>query len=234
VMFNAANSRRRPYVSPVSILEEIEELIKQTSVYEFLRHDPMTGGYNAFPKLIEQVKERLLDRIDDDVRSSLGLVEESEYERVFDRYVDHVLNWTKKEKVRNQTTGREEDPDESMMKEVETTLEVGSDPKDFRHDLISKIGAWSLDNPDLKPDYKLIFADYFRKLRQAYFERQKKTVSRGVDEILVLLTDGKGLTKDGQKRAEAAVSRLEKELGYSAVSARDLVQLLYRNRYFQG
>ena len=234
VMFNAANSLSRPYVSPVSILEEIEELIKQTSVYEFLRHDPMTGGYSAFAKLIEQVKERLLDRIDDDVRTSLGLVEEAEYERVFDRYVDHVLHWTKKEQVVNPTTRRHEDADETMMKEVESTLDVGGNNSDFRHDLISKIGAWSLDHPDRKPEYRLIFADYFRQLRQAYFERQKQTVRRGVDEILVFLTDGKGLSKEGEVRARAAVGRLENDLGYSAISARDMVQLLFRNRYFQS
>ncbi len=232
-IFNAANSTTYPYVSPLAVLSEIEDLIKQVSVYEFLKRQALPGGFHAFPDLIERVRERLIDRIDDEVRSSLGLVEETEYERVFQRYVTHVMHWTKKEKVFNPTTKRNEDPDEKMMREVEKTLEVGtSDSERFRHDLITRIGAWSLDHPNAKPEYTVIFADYFKRLKKDYFEKQKKIVGRGVNEMLMMLTGGeKTLSAEGRKRGAAAVEVFQERFGYIEESARDSVQLLVRSRY---
>ena len=50
-----------------------------TSVYEFLKQEPLPGGYHENRKFIYQVRERLIDRIDDEVRTSMGLVEERRY-----------------------------------------------------------------------------------------------------------------------------------------------------------
>nr|HEX4315511.1 hypothetical protein [Kofleriaceae bacterium] len=150
VLLAAAGSTRYDYVSPLVVLDEILELCKQISIYEFLRQDVQPGGYHDHKKLIDIVRGRLFDKIDDEVRAAVGLVEESEYARVFDRYVSHVMHALRKEKVRNAQTGRMEDPDETMMKEVERTLEVAVRPDEFRQSLIAKIGAWSLDHKGQK------------------------------------------------------------------------------------
>jgi predicted Ser/Thr protein kinase len=232
VIFNAANSSKYGYVSPLAILEEIEELIKQVSVYEFLKQESMPGGFHNFSKFIDQVRERLVDRIDEEVRASLGMVEEAEYTRLFNSYVNHVMHWTKKEKVRNPTTGKFEDPDESLMREVEKTLEVGTPADDFRHDLISKIGAWSLDHPNQKPEYTDIFFDYFAKLREAYFEERKKIVAKQIGDLrAVLIGDAGGLDSADREQAERALDKLIEDYGYIQDSARDAVTLLLRHRY---
>ncbi len=232
VIFNAANSTRYSYVSPLAILEEIEDLVKQVSVYEFLKQESLPGGFHAYDKFIDQVRDRLITRIDDQVRASLGMVEEAEYERLFQRYVTHVMHWTKKEKVRNPATGRMEDPDEALMREVEKTLEVGSRADEFRQDLIAKIGAWALDHPREKPDYTKIFSDHFGKIRAAYFTDRKKAVRKEMEEMLgVLRGEESGLGEDGRKRGRAAVDRLKSRFGYNDDSARDLVGLLVRTRY---
>ena len=70
------------------------------------------------------MRDQLIDNIDDEVRTSMGLVEERRYIERFERYVAHVSHWVKKEKVRNPITGRDEDPDEDMMAEVERILQV--------------------------------------------------------------------------------------------------------------
>jgi predicted Ser/Thr protein kinase len=232
VLFNSANSQLYSYVSPIAILGEIEELAKQTSVYEFLKQEALPGGFHDHRKFIALVRRRYIDRVDDEVRTSLGLVEESEYHRLFDRYVSHVMHWTKQEKVRNPTTGRYENPDEAMMREVEKTLEVGSRVEDFRHDLIAKIGAWSLDHPAQKPVYAEIFGDFFKRLREAYYEQQKRAVKGGMDGLIRYLTDeGEGLGRDEKQSASAALDALITQFGYIKESARDAVALLYRSRY---
>jgi predicted Ser/Thr protein kinase len=232
VLLGAAGSTRYDYVSPLVVLDEIQELCKQTSLYEFLRQDVQPGGYHDHKKLADVVRGRLFDVIDDEVRASVGLVEESEYGRVFDRYVSHVMHAIKKEKVRNVQTGRMEEPDEGMMKEVERTLEITGRADEFRQSLIAKIGAWSLDHRGQKPVMSEIFADLLRKLRDAYFEVHKKVISKGITDLVALLSGNESsLSADARRQADAALETLINRYGYTRESARDLVGTLATLRY---
>ena len=230
-LLNAVASPRYTYVSPLAVLDELAELARQGSLYEFLRQDVQPGGYHDHKRFIDQVKERLLDRVDDDARAALGLIEESEYLRVFERYVAHVTHWLRKEKLRNAGTGRMDEPDENMMREVEQTIGLSGKPEELRGSLIAKIGAWSLDHVGTKPVLADIFADHLRKLRDAYFERHKKTITAGIGELVLFLTgDGVGLNADAKARAEAAMIKLQAR-GYRKDSARDMISLMARGRY---
>ena len=232
VLLAAGGSTRYEYVSPLVVLDEIVELCKQASLYEFLRQDVQPGGYHDHRKLAEVARVRMFDRIDDEVRASVGLVEESEYARVFDRYVNHVMHYLKKEKVREPSTGRMMDPDEGMLKEVERTLEITGRAEEFRQSLIAKIGAWSLDHRGQKPVLSEIFADLLRKLRDAYFEKHKKTIARGITDLVMLLSgNGGSLSAESRTRTEAALAMLIEKYGYSRESARDLVGALASLRY---
>jgi predicted Ser/Thr protein kinase len=232
VLLAAAGSSRYEYVSPLVVLDEIVELTKQTSLYEFLRQDVQPGGYHDHKKLVDIAKGRLFDRIDDEVRAAVGLVEESEYARVFDRYVQHAMHAIKKEKVRNVGTGRMEDPDEQMMREVERTLEISGRADDFRQSLIAKIGAWSLDHKGQKPVMSEIFADHLRRLRDAYFEKHRKTIAKGVADLVALLSGNEGhLAAEARARADSALETLVGRFGYTRESARDLVGALASMRY---
>jgi serine protein kinase len=232
VLLNAANSPRYPYVSPLIVLDEIAELCKQTSLYEFLKQDVQPGGFHDHRRFIEQVRERMYDRIDDEVRTALGLVEESEYARVFERYLNHVTHWVKKEKVRNPMSGRMEDPDEPFMREVEKTLEVPGKSEDFRGSLIAKIGAWSLDHRGEKPVYGQIFGDLMKKLKDAYYERHKKAIAKGVGALVGVLTGNEGgYDPEALAQARRAQEQLTTVFGYSPESARDLVGLMAKQRY---
>jgi predicted Ser/Thr protein kinase len=232
VLLGAAGASRYPYVSPLVVLDEIVELCKQSSLYEFLRQDVQPGGYHDHRKLIDVVRGRLFDRIENEVQISVGLVEESEYTRVFERYVAHVMHALRKEKLRNPQTGRMEEPDEGMMKEVEKTLEIPGRPDEFRQSMIAKIGAWSLDHKGQKPVLGEIFVEHLRKLRDAYFERHRKTIAKGITELVMLLSGNESaLSADAKIRADRALEMLIGTYGYSRESARDLVGALASMRY---
>jgi len=234
VLLNAASSPRYTYVSPVVVLDEIVELCKQTSLYEFLKQDVQPGGYHDHRRFVDLVRDRMLDRIDDEVRLALGMVEEAEYARVFERYLSHVTHWVKKEKVRNVQTGRLDDPDENFMRETEKTLEITVKPEEFRGGLIAKIGAWSLDHRGEKPQLDAIFPEHLKKLRGAYYERHKKAIARGVRELVHVLTGNEGqVPEDGRARARNAEKSLTERFGYTSESARDLVALMAKARYPQ-
>ncbi|HEY5949728.1 MAG TPA: hypothetical protein VIV40_29740 [Kofleriaceae bacterium] len=232
VLLAAAANTRYVYVSPLVVLDEIVELCKQASLYEFLRQDVQPGGYHDHKKLADVARGRLFDVIDDEVRVAVGLVEESEYARVFERYITHVMHAIKKEKVRNPSTGRQEDPDEGMMREVERTLEIPGRADDFRQSLIAKIGAWSLDNKGKKPVMSDIFADLMRKLRDAYYEKHKKTIAKGISDLVMLLSGNEGhLSTEARTRADSSLATMITKFGYTRESARDLVGALASMRY---
>ena len=77
-----------------------------------------------------------------------------------------------------------------------------------------------------------IFADLLRKLRDAYFERHKKTIAKGIADLVKLLTGNEtSLSVEGRTRAESALQMLIDKYGYSRESARDLVGALASTRY---
>jgi predicted Ser/Thr protein kinase len=232
VLFNAANSSSYGYVSPLAILEELDELCKQVTVYDFLKQEALPGGFHDHRALIGKVRSRLLDRVNNEFRGAMGLVEDEEYRRLFDRYIQHVTHYSRGEKLRNESTGATEDADEQFMQSVEETLGVTGDVKEIRNSLMAKIGAWSLDNPDQKPLYEEIFAEQFSKLRDAYYEEHEVAVSQAVRHFLVYVSEGhKSLSEEDRKQAKLVENNLYEKYGYQEDAARDIIRVLARERY---
>jgi serine protein kinase len=236
---NAAQNPRFGCVSPLAVFEEMEDLVKNVTVYEFLKQEPLPGGYHENKKFIQVVRDRYLDLVDDELRSSMGLVEERQYGDLLGRYITNVSYWSKKEKVRNPTTGRLEDPDEDLMKEVEQTLGpsgLGAKAADFRNEMISRIGAWSLEHPGQKLDFAQVFPRQLQQLRDAYFDQRKKVVKKTTEDLLVYLAEGADKTrarieKESFERVETTLGNLRTRYGYCDRCVRDAVSYLWRKRY---
>jgi predicted Ser/Thr protein kinase len=238
LLLNAAQNLRFACVSPLAVFDEMEELVKNVTVYEFLKQEPLPGGYHENKKFIHLVRERFLDLVDDELRSSMGLVEETQYAGLLGKYVTHVSHWTKKEKLRNPSTGRLEDPDEDMMGDVEKTLGVGNKRDEFRHEIISRIGAWSIEHPGQKIDYVQVFPRQLQQLREAYFDQRKKILKKTNEDILVYLADGRDATRarlerEAFDRVETTLNNLQTKYGYCPRCAKDAVSYLLRKRYVQ-
>jgi predicted Ser/Thr protein kinase len=232
IIMNAAQSPKYACLSPFAIFDELEELVRGVTVYEFLKQEPLPGGFHENKKFIFQVRDKLIDRIDDEVRTSMGLVEERRYIEQFERYAAHASYWVKREKVPNPITGRDEDPDEEMMGDVERILEATNRREEFRREVIARIGAWSIDHPRQKPDYEAIFPRPIAELREAFFEERKKQVRKINDDLLILLTDGPAkMQPEAAAAAQATLGALRSRFGYCDNCAKDAVLALIRKRY---
>ncbi len=234
LLMNAAQSPKFKCLSPFAVLEELEEFVRAVSIYDFLKQEPLSGGYHENRKFIFQVRDRLIDRIDDEVRSSMGLVDERRYLEQFERYVTHVSYWTRKEKVPNPITRRDEDPDEDLMGEVERVLEVSSPGRreEFRREVISKIGAWSIDHPGRRPDYEQIFPRPIADLREAFFGERRKQVRKINEDVLVYLVDGAGgMQPEATAAAKKTIDNLKSRFSYCDHCAQDAILALVRKRY---
>lgn len=232
VLLDAAQSPHHDCLSPFAVLAELDALCELSSEYAFLQEEKLPGGYHDHVAFRKTLRERLLDSLEDEFRQASGLVDETRYSEMFDRYVTHVSFWVKKEKLRNPMTGQYDEPDERLMSEVENLLGAHDKATDVRHGLISTIAAWAIDHPDRPVDHAQVFAPQLRRLRQAVFGERRAAVAKLCRDVLLLLKeDGTGLDAARRAAAERAVEQLKLRFGYENGSASDAAVALVRERF---
>jgi serine protein kinase len=232
VLLDAAQSPHYDCLSPFAVLSELDALAELGQEYAFLQEEKLPGGYHDHVAFRKTLRERLLDLLEDEFRQASGLVDETRYLELFDRYVTNVSFWTKKEKLRNPMTGQYEDPDERLMKEVETLLGSPDKAEDVRNGLINTIAAYAIDHPDQGVDHAKVFAPQLRRLREAVFGERRSAVAKLCRDMLLLLKEnGDGLDAARRGAAERAVERLKSQFGYEDGSASDAAVALVRERF---
>ncbi|MEK7730132.1 MAG: serine protein kinase PrkA, partial [candidate division KSB1 bacterium] len=231
-LFHAAQTTEHDSLHPLSVLKELGNLTKDKSVYEFLQQE-IVDGYHDHSDFVRVVEGQYLDWVDREVRESMGLISESQYRDLFERYVQNVSSWMKGEKIENRLTGKSEKPDEGRMSEFEGfVMPKGDDPKDFRASLVSMIGAWKIDNPDFGVDYSKIFPDLFKRISDHFYDERKRQLRRNVENILKYFSDERSTlaTRDVQS-VRSTLDTLAQKFGYTDSSARDAIIFLMKKRY---
>jgi len=231
-LFNAAQSSKHACLHPLAVLEELQGLCRDQTVYEFLQQE-VVDGYHAHEAFVREVEAEYLDTVDGEVRESMGLVREAQYVELFDRYVQAVSHWVKGEKMRNRVTGEMEKPDEARMKELEEIfMPRGDDAGAFRRGLITQVAAFRLDHQDAPIDCARIFPEIFRRLREHFFQERKRVLERNAANILKYLSDERtGLQPKEQAQVQQTLSTLATRFGYCEACARDAILALVRRRY---
>ncbi len=242
LLLDAAQSRDYGCLSPFAVLTELDELCKRTSEYDWLKERQLAGGYHDHKLFREVVRARLLDTLEEEMRTASGLVDETRYGELFDRYIQHVGAWVKGEKIRNPHTGDFENADERMMREVEGLLGVRAKQDEHRRGLISMIAAWAIYHPGEKVVNAVVFPQHIKKLREAVFTDRRKAVAHLCRDLVGLLRDRvgpekkteepvlAGLRDEQRKNALAALERL-KGMGYCESCALDAGSALLRARF---
>ncbi len=232
VLLDAAQSQIYKCVSPLAVLDEIEQLCQRKAEFEWLQQDTQAGGYHDVKLFRETLFSRLLTNWEQELYASSGLVAEEQYDDLFERYVQHVSVWVKKERIRNKVTGDYEEPDESMMREVERLLDVKGDVQDARRQMISSIAAWAIDHPGARVEGRLVFPQYLRRLRDAIFADKRTDVARRARDIVVVVRDeGAGLDDHRRRDARQVLDRMASKFGYCDNCAADTASMLLRKRY---
>lgn len=230
------NASHHPFyrcLTPLPLLEELRELVRDPSIYAFLKQEPREGYHDA-ARFIDQVEEWWLEILDEEVRTSMGLVEEAQHEQLFSKYVTHASNFIKKEKVLDKVTGKYLDPDEDLMREVETVLLAeGEDREEFRKAVIGRIGAWGLENIGQTPQYRKLFPRYIERMEEDYFRRQRKVITKNIRNMLDILGDGdnRNLQAAEIERAETAIEKMESRYGYARECTAECISYLLKKRY---
>ena len=234
ILLNAAQSDDYECLSPLGILTELERLVQDRSVYDFLQVDP-EGPYHDHDQFIEEVRRFYLGLVDEEFRDAIGLVGEAQYTELFTRYITQVSHVFKKEKLYNPLTQTHEDPDESFMKEMERTFRITEPAKQFRQNIVGSVGAYRVEHPDEEVDYREIFPKLFRAMHDSFYEKQRATVFRTRQNVLTLLADDGDRELDEKERdgAQRCLDTLLERYGYCRACAHEALRFLHQVRYHE-
>ncbi len=235
ILFDAAQNPDFPCLSPLAILREIESFTKRVSEYDFLKLDVKDGYHDAI-EFISIVRNEYLNRVDSEVRESIGLYDSRQWEEFLRKYVQHLAAAIKKEKIKNPITGRMEDPDPSLMDEFEAIVDApgkgvpeSDELRAFRQNIISQVGAWSLDHPNEPVVYAKVFPEYWQRLEKHFYESQKAVLTKMHE---VLLVYGKESSDpESRKLAQDTIRNMTERQGYCEHCAREVITFLLKQRY---
>ena len=180
----------------------------------------------------------MLDRFDDNVRDSLGMIDKRSYEDYIEKYILHINAHIKKEKLKNPVTGQFDSPDMFFVQEVEKNLNIKDEIESYRSHLISKLGAFHLDNPGIAIAYVEVFPRLVKDLKFSFKEEQKKKI-KNISENLVYyresqLSEDKSshlLKDEARNEIEQLLTCLQEKHQYSKKGSMSLLGYLIKNCY---
>jgi predicted Ser/Thr protein kinase len=206
----------------------MQHLLQDKSVYDFLRLEA-DEGYHDCELFIEEVRNEYFRWVSVEVYDSMGLVEETEYDRRVEDYFKHVRAYVAGEKIQNPRTGAFENPSVEILEGLEKLMPLRESPDAFRRNLITKIAAYSLEHPGGKIDYHEIFTDLFANLRDAYYRDKAKPLIQLAQYVLLYGTEDANLIPAAEKpKVERTLKMMREKYNYTDDSAKEAISFVLR------
>lgn len=229
-------SSENEYISLIDVTDYLKKLVLLKNEYEFLNMTTQ-GDYHHPVRFIDLITTHLLNIFDKQLRDSLGLVDNRSYEEYIKKYINHINAHLKGEKIKNDVTGRFEEADSYFISEFEKNIGLKEDPEKFRSHLISKLGAYSLDNPGLTINYGEVFPKLEKDLKESFRYEQRKLI-QNMSKYMVYFekTLNGEVNQNNQYQKETdnianVIDRLFKEHHYSKEGALEMIKFIIKERY---
>jgi serine protein kinase len=194
------------YINPFMILNELEKGLRASLIV----NDDARKGY---AELIGVVKAEYDEIVKNEVQRAISADEEA-IARLCANYIDNIRAYLMKQKVKNKYTGKDEEPDERLMRSVESKIDINEARKDdFRREIMNFIGHLALEGKKFTYDTN----DRLRRaLEMKLFEDQK-------DSIKLSSFVSNVIDKETQDKIDVIKNRLIKYYGYNEASATDVL-----------
>jgi len=198
------------YINPFMVLNELEKGLSHHSLISNV------DQRKQFAELIGVVKGEYEEIVKNEVQRAISADEEA-IGRLCANYIDNVRAHTLKEKVKNKYTGRDEEPDERLMRSIEDKIDIPESRKDdFRREIMNYIGALAIEGKKFTFETN----DRLRRaLEMKLFEDQK-------DSIKLSSFVSNVIDKDTQDKIDVIKGRLIKHYGYNEASATDVLSFV--------
>jgi serine protein kinase len=230
ILYRAAQNVEHETLTPMAIFEELENLVKDRTVYEFLQFEPR-GRYHDTAVFIEIVRKQFAEAFEREVTMSMTLVSDVEYDNLLRRYVSNVVAFVKKERLFNEVTNSNEPANEKLMSDVEGILGVNMAPDRHRESMLSRIGAYKMEKKVDSIDVVKVFDEYLRRIQDHYHKQRQHLVDDNFKAMLALTNgDLNSLSAKAKSQAEITFEQLQSRFGYDRVSAQACLKFLIHYR----
>ncbi|MBC7784673.1 MAG: serine protein kinase [Burkholderiales bacterium] len=194
-------------INPFMVMNELEGGMSHHSL---ITDEELKKEYR---ELLAVVREEYEDIIKGEVQRAIS-ADEDAIKRLAANYIENVRAYTQHERVRNRYTGRDEEPDDRMMRSIEEKIDIPESRKDdFRQEIMNYIGALALDGK--KFEYSTN-ARLLKALELKLFEDQRDTIK--LKNLVSSVVDD-----ETQQKIDVVKQRLIKYFGYNDVSATDVL-----------
>ncbi len=201
------SQRSETSINPFLVLNEMESGLKQHSL--ITNEDQR----KRFTDLLAVVKQEYEETVKNEVQRAIS-ADEDAIKRLAANYIDNVKAYTQKEKVKNPYTGQDEEPDERLMRSIESKIDIPESRKDdFRREIMNYIGALAVEGKKFQYNTN---ERLHRALEQKLFEDQKDTI-----KLTSLVSNV--IDKETQEKIEVVKQRLIRDFGYNDESATDVL-----------
>ncbi len=194
-------------INPFMVMNAIEEGLSHHSLItdEDLKKE--------FRELLAVVRSEYEDIIKAEVQRAIS-ADEDAIKRLAANYIENVRAYTQHEKVRNRYTGRDEEPDERLMRSIEEKIDIPESRKDdFRQEIMNYIGSLALDGKKFEYNTN---ARLLKALELKLFEDQRDTIK--LKNLVSSVVDD-----ETQQKIDLVKERLIKYFGYNDASATDVL-----------
>ncbi len=229
IIYDLANEYR--LVTFIEVLEYLRDFSERKNEFDFLNIAPENDYHNTH-KLIDLIESFILNQFDEEVRSSLGLIDERSYEDYISKYVHQIRAYIKGEKIKNTVTGKHEECDMFFIEEFENNVQIKDNRDDYRSHIISRLGAFSIDNPGAPLVMTEVFPDIIKFLKESFREEQKKVIREIGKSLVFYISDNHdAISNNSKQRIELLLENLRQEYQYSTEGAFQMLQYLIKRSY---
>jgi len=223
ILLDASYRTRTACFTPIAVLAELRKLVRDKSLYDFLKLEPK-GQYNDPARFVDDVDRACRRVVLRELKDSMALVEEQEYDRRFVEYFRHVTAYVRRTRVSDPVTGEEKPPSEEVMAGVEKLLDTGDDIDLFRQNLMGKIAAFSLNHPGQPVNYRQLFPDILRALKRDFYAGQQESISQVEDDLLLIDSAAwEHVSPDRKELVETTLANMESRYGYTRECALEMI-----------
>jgi serine protein kinase len=194
-------------INPFMVMNELEGGLTHHSL---ITDEELKKEYR---ELLAVVREEYEDILKGEVQRAIS-ADEDAIKRLATNYIESVRAYTQHERVRNRYTGRDEDPDERLMRSIEEKIDIPDSRKDdFRQEIMNYIGALALDGKKFEYNTN---ARLLKALELKLFEDQRDTIK--LKNLVSSVVDD-----ETQQKIDVVKQRLIKYFGYNETSATDVL-----------
>jgi len=194
-------------INPFMVMNELESGLAHHSL---ITDEELKTKYR---EMLGLVREEYEDVLKSEVQRAIS-ADEDAIARLCSNYIENVRAYTQHEKVRNKYTGKDEEPDERLMRSIEEKIDIPESRKDdFRQEIMNYIGALSLDGKKFEFHTN---ARLHKALELKLFEDQRDTIK--LKNVVSGVVDD-----ETQAKIDVVKQRLIKYFGYNETSATDVL-----------